>query len=138
MMKWLKLMKNEHQSLRLISNYLCVVDNNLLLKTKVYVRIWYQYNSHRNEWVSDGCLMLNQQFVSCIVSRTICISMRRWWWWWWGLLCTRPTCLVLLSPCQKVAKGYSDASVCPSFRNILVNTLESTSFNGFRSNLVHI
>jgi hypothetical protein len=25
----------------------------------------------------------------------------------------------------------------PSFRNILVNTLESTSFNGFWSNLVH-
>ena len=34
-----------------------------------------------------------------------------------------------------VAKGYSNAtirpSVLPSFHNILVNTLESTSFNGF-------
>ena len=28
--------------------------------------------------------------------------------------------------------------VCPSFRNILVNTLGSTSFNGFWPNLVHI
>jgi hypothetical protein len=28
-------------------------------------------------------------------------------------------------------------SVRPSFRNILVNTLESTSFNGFWPNLVH-
>jgi hypothetical protein len=39
----------------------------------------------------------------------------------------------------EVAKGYSNAtvrqsvlpSVRPSFRNILVNTLGSTSFNGF-------
>jgi hypothetical protein len=28
-------------------------------------------------------------------------------------------------------------SIRPSFRNILVNTLESTSFNGFWPNLVH-
>jgi hypothetical protein len=32
---------------------------------------------------------------------------------------------------NEVAKGYSNASVRPSFSNILVNTLESTSFNGF-------
>ena len=36
---------------------------------------------------------------------------------------------------NEVAKGYSNAtvrpSVRPSFRNILVNTLGSTSFNGF-------
>ena len=32
---------------------------------------------------------------------------------------------------NKVAKGYSNATVRPSFRNILVNTLESTSFNEF-------
>jgi hypothetical protein len=32
---------------------------------------------------------------------------------------------------NEVAKGYSNAIVRPSFRNILVNTLESTSFNGF-------
>ena len=32
---------------------------------------------------------------------------------------------------NEVAKGYSNATVCPSFRSILVNTLESTSFNGF-------
>ena len=37
---------------------------------------------------------------------------------------------------NEVAKGYSNATVRPSvvrlsFRNILVNTLESTSFNGF-------
>ena len=32
---------------------------------------------------------------------------------------------------NEVAKGYSNATFCPSFRNILVNTLESTSFNGF-------
>ena len=36
---------------------------------------------------------------------------------------------------NEVAKGYSKAtvppSVRPSFRSILVNTLESTSFNGF-------
>ena len=38
--------------------------------------------------------------------------------------------LTLLSP-RQVAKGYSNATVHPSFRNILVNTLESTSFNGF-------
>ena len=42
---------------------------------------------------------------------------------------------------NEVAKGYSNAtvrpSVLPSFRNILVNTLESTSFNGFLPNLVH-
>jgi hypothetical protein len=38
---------------------------------------------------------------------------------------------------NEVAKGYSNATVCPSFRNILVNTLESTSFNGFWPNLVH-
>ena len=38
---------------------------------------------------------------------------------------------------NKVAKGYSNATVWPSFRNILVNTLESTSFNGFLPNLVH-
>ena len=38
----------------------------------------------------------------------------------------------------EVAKGYSNATVRPSvrlsFRNILVNTLESTSFNGFWPN----
>ena len=42
---------------------------------------------------------------------------------------------------KEVAKGYSNATVRPSFRpsfrNILVNTLESTSFNGFWPNLVH-
>jgi hypothetical protein len=38
---------------------------------------------------------------------------------------------------NEVAKGYSNATVRPSFRNILVNTLESTSFNGFWQNLVH-
>jgi hypothetical protein len=50
---------------------------------------------------------------------------------------------------NEVAKGYSNATVCPSvrpsvrpsvlpsFRNILVNTLESTFFNGFWPNLVH-
>ena len=36
---------------------------------------------------------------------------------------------------NEVAKGYSNAivrpSFCPSFRNILVNTLESIFFNGF-------
>jgi hypothetical protein len=36
---------------------------------------------------------------------------------------------------DKVAMGYSNATVRPSFRpsvrNILVNTLKSTSFNGF-------
>ena len=32
---------------------------------------------------------------------------------------------------NEVAKGYSNATVRPSFRSILVNTLESTSFNGF-------
>jgi hypothetical protein len=30
-----------------------------------------------------------------------------------------------------------DIVTLPSFRNILVNTLESTSFNGFWPNLVH-
>jgi hypothetical protein len=46
---------------------------------------------------------------------------------------------------NEVAKGYRNATVCPSFcpsfrpsfRNILVTTLESTSFNGFWPNLVH-
>ena len=38
---------------------------------------------------------------------------------------------------NEVAKGYSNATVRLSFRNILVNTLESTSFNGFWLNLVH-
>jgi hypothetical protein len=33
--------------------------------------------------------------------------------------------------CKGIVKGYSNATVHPSFRNILVNTLESTSFNGF-------
>ena len=32
---------------------------------------------------------------------------------------------------NEVAKRYSNATVRPSFRNILVNTLESTSLNGF-------
>ena len=35
--------------------------------------------------------------------------------------------VVLLSLTNEVAKGYSNAT----FRNILVNTLESTPFNGF-------
>jgi hypothetical protein len=34
---------------------------------------------------------------------------------------------------NELAKGYSNAT----FRNILVNTLESTSFNGFWPHLVH-
>ena len=46
---------------------------------------------------------------------------------------------------NEVAKGYSNAtvipsfllSVRPSFHNILVNTLESTSFHGFRPILIH-
>ena len=43
---------------------------------------------------------------------------------------------------NEVAKGYSNATVHPSFRrpsfcNILVNTLESTSYNGFSPNLAH-
>ena len=37
---------------------------------------------------------------------------------------------------NEVAKGYSNATIT-SFCNILVNTLESTSFNGFSPNLVH-
>ena len=32
---------------------------------------------------------------------------------------------------NEVAKGYSNATVRPSVRHILVNTLGSTSFNGF-------
>jgi hypothetical protein len=32
---------------------------------------------------------------------------------------------------NEVAKGYSNATVRPSLRNILVNTLESTSFMDF-------
>jgi hypothetical protein len=32
---------------------------------------------------------------------------------------------------NEVAKGYSNATFLPSFHNILVNTLGSTSFNGF-------
>ena len=32
---------------------------------------------------------------------------------------------------NEVTKGYSNATFRPSFRNVLVNTLESTSFNGF-------
>jgi hypothetical protein len=32
---------------------------------------------------------------------------------------------------NEVAKGYSNATIRPSFRSILVNTLEATSFNGF-------
>ena len=32
---------------------------------------------------------------------------------------------------NEVAKGYSNTTVRLSFRNILVNTLESTPFNGF-------
>jgi hypothetical protein len=38
---------------------------------------------------------------------------------------------------NEVVKGYSNATVRLSFRNNLVNTLESTSFNGFWPNLVH-
>ena len=42
---------------------------------------------------------------------------------------------------NEVAMEYSNATVCssvrPSFRSILVKTLESTSFNGFGPNLVH-
>jgi hypothetical protein len=38
---------------------------------------------------------------------------------------------------NEVVKGYSNATFRPSFHNILVNTLESTSFNGFWPNLVH-
>jgi hypothetical protein len=37
---------------------------------------------------------------------------------------------------NEVAKGYTVVTL-PAFRNILVNTLESTSFNGFWPNLVH-
>ena len=49
------------------------------------------------------------------------------------ILCTRPRIdLWIYYPlANEVAKGYSNATVRPSFRNILVNTLESTSFNGF-------
>jgi hypothetical protein len=47
---------------------------------------------------------------------------------------------------NEVAKGYSNVtvrpsfrpSVRPSFRNIRVNTLGSTSFNGFGPHFVHI
>ena len=39
--------------------------------------------------------------------------------------------LIYYSPANEVSKGYSKATVRPSFRNIIVNTLESTSFNGF-------
>ena len=39
---------------------------------------------------------------------------------------------------NEVGKGYSNATVRPSFRNILVNTLESTSFNEFWPNLERI
>jgi hypothetical protein len=37
---------------------------------------------------------------------------------------------------NEVAKGYSNATIRPSFHSILVTTLESTSFNGFWPNLV--
>ena len=42
----------------------------------------------------------------------------------------------LLSPRQRSCEGIQKR-YRPSFRNILVNTLESTSFNGFLPNLVH-
>ena len=38
---------------------------------------------------------------------------------------------------NEVGKEYSNATVRPSFRNIIVNTPESTSFNEFWPNLVH-
>ena len=49
------------------------------------------------------------------------------------ILCTRPRIdlWIYYLLANEVAKGYSNATVRPSFRNILVNTLESTSFNGF-------
>ena len=42
----------------------------------------------------------------------------------------------MLSPRQQSCEGMQ-YRYRPSFRNILVNTLESTSFNGFCPNLVH-
>ena len=58
-------------------------------------------------------------------------------------LLTFTHCLAYYPLANEVAKGYiyththTHATVRPSFHNILVNTLESTSFNGFWPNLVH-
>ena len=43
-------------------------------------------------------------------------------------------CIIIPSP-TKLRRDISLPSVFPSFRNILMNTLESTSFNGFWPNL---
>ena len=58
-----------------------------------------------------------------------------------GIIQTRLQKIILLTIimyyplANEIAKGYSIATVrpsfLPSFRNILVNTLESTSLNGF-------
>ena len=49
--------------------------------------------------------------------------------------CLFVICFFCYPLANEVANGYSNAtvrpSILPSFRNILVNTLESTSFNGF-------
>jgi hypothetical protein len=47
-------------------------------------------------------------------------------------VCMYPVVIyAIYSLANEVAKGYSNTTVRPSLSNILVNTLESTSFNGF-------
>jgi len=80
-------------------------------------------------WLSVRCLV-NQSYVQNVNVLNF------------NFLWAKPrfkTCCYPLA--NEVSKGYSNAtvlpSVRPSFRNILVNTLESPSFNGFWPNLVH-
>ena len=50
-------------------------------------------------WVSDCCLMPNQQFFSYIMARTSWFSMR----WWWDPICTRPARLFGFLKCDITA-----------------------------------
>ena len=111
--------------------------------TQVYGTIWrkthYDVTDKNNKVSSEGCDTHYNKYPSSSsrnrwdISDNVCLDL---------LICCYSICIESGKKCyyplaNEVAKGYRNATDRPSFHNILVNTLESTSFNGFWPNLVH-
>jgi len=90
----------------ILARYLLMLSFNNSLDGKCNIdRLWYGWILSVKSW-------------QCHRNKNIIFGKLKWFIFFYPLA-------------NEVAKGYSNASFRPSFRNILVNTLESTSFNGF-------
>jgi hypothetical protein len=110
--------------------------------SRVFTRILFGKNLTRWPWKSIGFqILLRTKYVPSLVKihwRMLILCN-----FTLGLcqlcLCQYNICIFIIPSLTKLRRDVVTLpSVLPSVRNILVNTLESTSFNGFWPNLVHI